>query len=129
MTNARNPLLIILLNFLVGFLLPSDIVPHEQRADIVNMLADIVGIAIVLATSIYSLVKMVHHAKTPHIPYPTPPQPTLPQPNNVLDLDNPVVTPKISQPTFHNGADDPTPAVIGDNPSSTTTDYSKIGAI
>lgn len=58
---SRNPLLIILLNFLVGFLIAHGYASVEQKDALVNAFADVIGIALIFITSLFSLAHTWKH--------------------------------------------------------------------
>lgn len=64
---SRNPLLIIVLNFLVGFLISQGWASPEQKDDLVNAFAEVIGIALIFITSIFSLVHTWKHGHISNI--------------------------------------------------------------
>jgi hypothetical protein len=56
MNPGKNPAMIVILNFIVGIMVSNGLVPGEHKDYLVETLSEIVGLLIILATSIYSLV-------------------------------------------------------------------------
>lgn len=101
MRGVRNPLLLIVLNYVVGAMVAQGVIEPGAHNDIVNLLADILGYGIIVLTSIVSVVKIYRHKglegkdnyQMPPFPpmqqlYPTQsgfPQVTTPYPTNGVD--------------------------------------------
>lgn len=74
--NTWRPILLLVLNFVVGWLVSHGVVDQTQHSDIVTMLADVVGYGIIFFTSIATV---WHALKHPLHAQPVPQVPTLPQ--------------------------------------------------
>lgn len=61
MNPGRNPVLLVILNYVVGVAVAKGLLNQESAPEIVNLIADIFGLIIILATSIYSLYKAFHN--------------------------------------------------------------------
>lgn len=69
MTGYR-PILVLILNFIIGAAVTQGFVPLENKDQVIEMLADIVGYTIILMTSIAGV---VHVLKKPHVTIPASP--------------------------------------------------------
>lgn len=61
MNTMRNPLLLIILNYLVGAMVARGVIEPNDHNSVVEMLADVVGLAIILLTTLVSLFKVIKH--------------------------------------------------------------------
>jgi hypothetical protein len=84
MNPGRNPIMIVMLNYIVGILISQGFVTPDAAPELVNMVADVVGLFIILATSLYSLFKYFQT----HKPFVPPPVIT-PNPPVESETDNP----------------------------------------
>jgi len=58
---GRNPIILILLNFVVGAMVSQGIIEPNNHNTVVEYAAEIVGLVIILLTTIVSLMKVVKH--------------------------------------------------------------------
>lgn len=61
MRTFRNPVLVLVLNYVVGFMVAQGLVQPSDQNQVVEILAEIVGYTIILLTSVVSLQKVVKH--------------------------------------------------------------------
>lgn len=90
MKPGKNPFLILILNFIVGIAVGHGLVPAEHQDYYVELVSEIVGNAIILATSIVSLYQVwkIGHP-TVIVPPAGPPLPVEnPQPEKPLEDEN-----------------------------------------
>lgn len=64
MNEGRNPLVILVLNFLVGVLVSKGIIEASVHNEVVELLSQLVGLLIIGATTVVSLHKVFHHTNT-----------------------------------------------------------------
>ena len=106
--------LITVLNFIVGFFATQLNLGATEQEQIVNMLADIIGLFIILATSIVSLVKFWQTRHVIHIP-----SPVVETPAEVTKVFTPPVPVFTEQVDVNNSGTPPAPSVHNQDTIST----------
>lgn len=61
MNAMRNPLLLLILNYIVGTMVARGVIQPNDHNTVVEYMADLVGLAIIMLTTIVSLVKVLRH--------------------------------------------------------------------
>lgn len=128
MNRFRNPVVLLIVNFIVGALVAHGVVEPTEHSTAVEMLSEVLGLGIVFLTSIVSLYKFLKHPHDQqvnhHILYPQNPMTKIPAGDTVSMAQS--VQPPMYQvvpvpPSNYNENDTGTPPVFSPIPDQTGT--------